>query len=138
MEIGPRLDTCLVNQQLPCPVKDLGRLRLSPRTVERQHELTAEALPEGVLEHEPFDLPHETGMPSKRELSINAVFERVEPHLLQPVGLRHDEWLVCQVGIGRPPPEAERLAKAMHRRFEVSGCQCLSGFIAERLKPGHI
>ena len=55
------------------------RLRLPPRTVEREHQLSDEALPQSVLANERLELPDQLSVLTERELRVDPLLERRQP-----------------------------------------------------------
>ena len=122
-----RLEPELGGEVLPAVLVHLQRLRLATGPVQRQHELTAEALAERVALDERLELTDQLVVPSEREVGVDPLLERGQTELLEPSDLRLGERLVREVGEGRPAPERERVT-------EPIGCQ-LRVVPAERLPP---
>ena len=95
--------------------KRLERLGLPPRPVEREHEPRAQPFPEWIVHDEGLELRAQLAVPSQREVGRDPLLERLQPKLVQPVGLTLDERFVSKLGERRAAPERERLA-------EVGGC----------------
>ena len=111
-----RLEPELGGEVLPAVLVRLQRLRLATRAVQRQHELTAEALAERVALDERLELADQLVVPSEREVAVDPLLEGRQAELVEPGDLRLRERLVREVGEGRPAPERERVT-------EPVGCQ---------------
>ena len=99
----------------------LERLRLPSGAVERQHQLPAQALVEGVLLDEELELGDEVGVAPELELGVDQLLARREAELLEPRDLECRERLVGDVGERRAAPEPERLAEAPGALGDVGG-----------------
>ena len=83
---------------------------LPPGAVEREHELTPQAFPHGVLPHERFQLGDDLRVAAEGKLAISQIHQRAQPLLLQLRDLVARERLEEHIGEGGPAPERERLA----------------------------
>jgi hypothetical protein len=70
------LEPQLVDQRSPRRAVRGERVRLSPRSVEREHVLTHEPLAVGMLAGEQLELRHERGVAAERQLGVDAVLGR--------------------------------------------------------------
>jgi len=102
----------LVEQTAPFAV-NLKRLGLPPRAVEREHQLSAESLADGVVAHERLELSDHAGVRPERKVRVDALLERREPQLLEPAPLRLHERLVRQIRERVAAPEVERLLQQL-------------------------
>jgi hypothetical protein len=66
----------LVDEHATRIVVDLKGFGLSARSVQREHQLPAKTLAQGVLLDEYLELADELGARSARKLGLDAVFER--------------------------------------------------------------
>ena len=107
-QLPPGLEAQLVDERAPRGAEALQRLRLAARPVEREHLLRAQALAQRVLAHQPFELGHEPGMTPEPEVSLDALFDRREPQLLQARRFVLREPLVRKLAERRPAPQRER------------------------------
>ena len=78
-------------------------------------------LPERVLADEQLELGDELGARTKGEIALEALLERLEPKLLEPVDLWLGPPLVGELGQGRPPPERESFPQHPVRRRRAGG-----------------
>jgi hypothetical protein len=115
-ELGAGLDAQLLHEGNACSPTGLERLGLAPGSVERQHELAADALAERIGTGERLQLAHQLGMVTERVVGIDAVLQRRQPDFVQACDLPTREGLVFQIGKGRPAREGERLAQQPGRR----------------------
>ena len=106
-ERRPRLEAELLVEHAPrFPVR-LERLGLPAAAVEREHELPAQALVEGVLLDERLELGNEVDVPAEVELGVDQVLRRRQPQLLETGDLDGRERLVDEIGERRAAPERE-------------------------------
>jgi hypothetical protein len=72
----PRLEPELVDEHAAGFAKRLERLGLTPRAVQREHELRPQPLAERMLRDERLELAHELVVPSELQLELDARLER--------------------------------------------------------------
>ena len=131
----------------------LERLRLSPRAIEREHELPAQALAQGMLAHELLELADERPVLTLLEVLLDPALETGKAKLLQPGDLSLREALVGELGEWRPAPQGERLPRlalrealeALEVEFVLRDAESiarhlrLQPLLPERLaQPGHV
>jgi len=78
-----------------------------PGPVEREHQLTAEALAEQVLGHEGLQLDGELVVTAQLEVGCDPLLLGGEAQLLEARNLGLREVLVPELGKRRPPPERQ-------------------------------
>ena len=79
LELGARLDPELVDENAAGVVVDLECFRLPPRSVEREHQLTAQPLAKRVFVGERLELADQIAVSASLELRVDPVLERREP-----------------------------------------------------------
>ena len=87
------------------------RLGLAARPVEREHELAAQALAQGMALDELLQLRHQLAVAAGGEVGLDARLERREPLLLQPRDRALRERRERLVAEGRAAPQRERIAQ---------------------------
>ena len=107
-----RLETELVDERAPRLLVDGERIGLPPRPVEREHERRAQSFAKRVLANERLKLPDHAGLPTKRELGLDSLLERLEVHFLEPEDLPCCEAFGGELAERSAPPERERFAKS--------------------------
>ena len=115
-----RVDPELLTQHAACLLERLQRLGLPARAVQRQHQQPVQALPERIAANQLLELGGGRGMPAKRQLGGQAVLQRGQAKLLQPLPLGLGERLVGHVGQGRPAPQPQRLPQHLGGRPRVA------------------
>ncbi len=75
-------------------VVHLECFRLSPRPVEREHQVRAQLLAQRVLTHELLELTDQLPVLAEQEIGLDPTFERSQPQLLQARDRRLGERLV--------------------------------------------
>src|SRR5262249_48756697 len=113
------------------------RLRLPAASIERQHELTPERLPERILLQETADLRHQLRVPTKGQLGIDPVADHLMPHLVEASQVGLGEALVPNPLDGRPTPLAQCLFASRDRARVVACLQRavpLGGGVLEALQ----
>ena len=108
LQLPPRLDAQLVDEQPPGGANRLERLRLPAGAVERQREPAPQALAVGMLGDRGLELGHDGGVGAQLEAGVRLQLEGGEPQLLEPRRGRPRHRLVREVGERRPRPERQR------------------------------
>ena len=93
----------------------LERVCLPAAAVERQRELSADALVELLLRNEPLQVWHELGMGAEGESCFEAVGAGGGAQPLEPVRLVLGPALVRELGVGGAAPERKRRAEEPDR-----------------------
>ncbi len=65
-----------------------------------------------MLANERLKLPDHAGLPTKRELGLDSLLERLEVHFLEPEDLTCCEAFGGELAERSAPPERERFAKS--------------------------
>jgi hypothetical protein len=99
----------LPEQAVACAV-DLQRLSLPSASVQGEHELPAQPLPERVLGHEAGQFRDQLPCLMRRQVRVDAILDRREPQLLEPRLLDLPQGL-GHVGQGRPAPQGQCLVQ---------------------------
>jgi len=133
-QCGAGLDPELVDEQSPGLLEDPERLGLPPRPVQREHQLCAKALPEGLLEDERLQLAEQPGVAAELELSLDPVLERVEPQLFEPRDGGVRERCIDELGEGGASPERQRLDERIRRLRGIAGRERLATCAREPLE----
>ena len=94
---------------------DVERLRLTPRSVERKHQLAAKVLPQRMLRDQRLQLSHELLVTAECQIGVDPVEECREAELIQPFGFAERQTLQMHVGKRRAAPKRERLPQAPGR-----------------------
>ena len=138
VELLARLDAELVDQQPPPVAVDLQRLRLPPRAVEGEHELSAQALAQRVFTDERLELGDDVLVSCQREIGFDALLETHEPALLQAGDRRLRERLVGDVRKRRPSPECEGVRQRGRGPIRLAGSQLVTPLGEERLEARRV
>ena len=105
-------------------MEHLERVRLASAPIERQHQLSPQALAERALLQRSADRRTDVAVLAQRESRLEPLLQRVEPQRVQPRGLRRRPRGLRQAQQRRPAPEGERVGD------RVRGSTCITG--AER------
>jgi hypothetical protein len=108
-ELRRGVDAQLVRQDLPDPLVRPQRLRLSPLSVEGQHEEAPQALPPRVSGDQGLQLPDGLGLNAGRQEPFDPGFLSLEAELIESGRLGEERGLLGEVAEGRPPPQAQRV-----------------------------
>ena len=103
------LDAELLDEQRPAVAVTRERLGLAAAAVERDHELAARPLAQGLFLDERLELGDEPGVLSQLEVGVDPLLQRIEPQLGKPAACRLCERLFAELGQRRTAPEVERL-----------------------------
>ena len=107
-QLGTRLDTELVDEAGAGSLIHVQSLRLPARTVQRDHELSQEALAQRMLGDEPLELSDDVAVAPELEIGVDALLEGDKSQLLESPDLRLREALERELGEHRPAPSVER------------------------------
>ena len=136
---GPaRIETQLLCEDPSTLLVHLQRLSLASRTVQRQHVLCAQSLPERVGLDEPLQLHDKGRVPPAREVCFDTLLERREPELLQTRDLRLGEGLICELRQGWTSPELEGCAKRGRGTCGITCRECRPSLFDKPLKPRRV
>ena len=133
-KLGTRLQPELVVQvssRLRVPIECL---RLAPRAVERLHQLCLQSFAQCIRVGEGAELRQTLHVSPPLELGGEALLERDEPQLLEPLGLGADELLVGELAVRLPPPERQGAAEDRGRKSGISGLRRLPAILQEALE----
>src|SRR5919204_383131 len=83
-----RLDPELIDENAPRVAIDVERLDLPPRSVKRQHELGADALAQGVLRYQPFELADDIRVTPQGKIGVEPILQRDEAKLFEARNVR--------------------------------------------------
>ena len=116
-KLDARLDAELFGEHGPGLPVDVERLRLTPRSVKRKHQLAAKALPERMLRDQRLQLSHQLLVAAECQIGVDPVEECREAELIQAFGFAERQTLQTHVGKRRAAPERQRLPQAPGRPF---------------------
>ena len=116
-KLDARLDAELLGEHGPGLPVDVERLRLTPRSVKRKHQLAAKALPERMLRDQRLQLSHQLLVAAECQIGVDPVEECREAELIQAFGFAERQTLQTHVGKRRAAPERQRLPQAPGRPF---------------------
>ena len=108
-EVGPGLEAQLVRERRSCVPVDGERIRLAARTIEREHELTSDALAVRMPADELLELSDELRMAAECEIGVDPVLGRRQAELVETGDLVLCERLAGHVCERRASPERERI-----------------------------
>ena len=114
------LDAQLVHERAPGVLVGLQRLGLAVGPVQREHELTAEALAVGVLGDERLELPHDLGVRAQLQARLDVQLDRRHAEIGETRDLALGERLVAQVGERRSAPERADLLQGRRRALRFA------------------
>ena len=75
LQLDTGLEPELVGEDRATRLVDVQRLGLPSRPIQRQHELAAKALAQGMRTHESLELSDDGGMPPGVEIRFDSLFE---------------------------------------------------------------
>ena len=119
LKCGARLDAELLDKMTARVLVGGERFCLSPRPVQREHQLAAESLAKWVVPDERFHLGDELCVALTLEVGVNAILERGKANLLEARRLVLGERLEREVGERWASPQVEchtELRSAFFRR----------------------
>ena len=107
LELGAGLDPELVDEAGACILVHLQGLGLPARTIQREHQLSAEGLSERMLGDEGFELADHIALASELEVGVDPLAADDEPQLLEASDLCLREVVECELGQSGTAPEVE-------------------------------
>ena len=113
LEVPTRLDPELIDEHAPGVAIGLQCLRLTPRSVQREHVRPPQPLAIRMLGDQAFQLTGERDVMTQFQVGCDAVLERRRVQVVQGADLGLRELLVGQIGERRPTPQRQRLAKTL-------------------------
>ena len=134
LEIAAGFEPKLLDQPTPGAAVALKRIGMATRAVQREHQLTDEALAQGMLVDERLELSDQPGVLAERELRVYALLDSAQPCLLQPRDLRLRERLVGKIRQRWTTPQPQRLPQPPGRALRLTLLKRTSAFSDERLK----
>ena len=131
----PRLQAELLDQRPAPSLKRVQRVGLPAAAIQRQHQLTAQPLPEHVLGDHRLQLRHQLEMAAARQIGVDPILQRRQPQLLQTRDLALRQRLALQIGQRLPPPQRQRITQTGRA---ITGIPARTRPLHQRLKPRHI
>ena len=116
MQLLARVEAELVAQDSPRVAIHVERVGLPAGSVERDHQVAAQALAERMRANKRFELRDEVAMVAERELEVNPPLDAREAKLLETLDLVLGKVVVREVGQRRPAPERKRLVQLRSSR----------------------
>jgi hypothetical protein len=86
-QLFTRLEAELVGEQRARLAVDLESVAPPSGSVEREHQLGPQPLPERVLGHEGLELGNDLARKASAEICVEPVLQHLQPHLLEALGL---------------------------------------------------
>jgi hypothetical protein len=121
LQLGPGVETELFGEDLAALLEDAKCLGLTAGPVQGEHELPAQALPEGVFRDQRGELGRHAPVVAEGEVRVDAVLEGCKPQLLEPRRLPRRELLEGEIGERRSAPLVEGVLQAASRDGCVAG-----------------
>jgi hypothetical protein len=108
-----RLEAELFRQMLARCAVDVERLRLPPRSIERQHQLRGQPLAERLGTGEQLELADQLAVSAERKVGLDPLLERLKTQFLQTRDLALRERLVAEIGERLAAEERERVPQRL-------------------------
>ena len=125
LQTRARVEPELVGQRAPRLAQDVERLDGPAGAVERDGEVRPQRLTQRVLGDQCAQLAHELRVVAAFELGLDAALDGMQPHLVEPHRLGHQQAAFGEVGQRRPAPERERLRERGRRLLRPAAAQQL-------------
>ncbi len=138
LELRAGLQPELVHQMLAMLAVHLQCLRLASRPVKSQHALAGQALPVGVGTRQRLELAGDELVPAERDVGVDPILRRGQPHLREAGDLVLSERLVCEVRQGLAAPERQGLGEQLRALFRVTLGERLPAASRQRLEAVRI
>src|SRR5205823_10282668 len=98
---------------------DLERIGLAAAAIQGRHQLRTKPLAERMPADELAQLSDEGIVAVQSQICVDAILERLQPQLLEPLDVGFCEGFVREVIQCRAPPECKPRAKTLCRRLRV-------------------
>ena len=102
-----RFDAQLVAQQTPEPTEGAQRFALAAGSIQRQHELRPQALPERMGADQAFQVPDQPLVIAERQSDLDPLLGAHQPQFIQSGRLASGELLEGELHQGRTPPQPQ-------------------------------
>ncbi len=99
-----RIDPELVGQGRSCASERIQRLALSPVSIQSEHQVAPQVLPQRMLRHEPLELADGAYVLADGEQPLDALLEGCEMELIETGRLGDERWMIRDVCKGRSAP----------------------------------
>jgi hypothetical protein len=113
-----QVDPELFGQELAEVPEGLERLGLPAGPVQGEHQLSAQALAERVLEHQGLQLADEVDVAAELEVNLDPLLERRHASRVQAGRLHHAQALGGEVGQRWAAPQGQRCAQPTRGRLQ--------------------
>ena len=134
IQLGSRLDPQLVAELLTGVPVGLQRVGLTPVSVQREHELTVQALAPRMLARDPLELGDQLGVAPGGQIRLHAQLQGGEALLLQSRDLGRGERRGGDLGERRSPPQLQRRAQRGGSIVATSGRERLAAVSDQTLE----
>ena len=135
-ELGAGVDAELLDERLARAAVGGERVRLPAGPVEREHQLGARPLAQGLRIDERLELRDELRVTAECEVGVDPLLERDGAELLEPRDLGLRERLVEEVRERRAAPERERLAQGTLGRGGIASARAPRDLLARAARSG--
>ena len=129
------LETELVGEQVPGALERTQAVGLSVAPVEREHQLSPEALAQWMLEDEAFELGRDGLVLARGQIGVDAVLRRGQSHLFESGPVRLGELLEREVLQRRVPPQRQAGVKRDPGIDVSSGNELFVALLGESGEP---
>jgi hypothetical protein len=137
-ECGAGLDAELRDEEHSRPPVDAERVGLAARSIEGEHQLSAQALSQRVRDDELRELGDDLRRPAEPQVCVDPQLDCRQAQLLETCDRRLRERLEPEIRERRPAPERERLAQDRRRVAKALFLQRLPPFAHEQLEAVEI
>ncbi len=117
---------------------DLERLRLPPRSVQRQHQMRPKLLAQRVLVYALLKLTDQLPVLAELEIGLDPPLQRPQPKRLQTRDRGLSERLVQEIRQRRSPPQRKRLAEEISGRVCIAAAESSEGLVRQPLEPERV
>ena len=121
LQLRARLEPQVVHQHAPGAAERVERVGLAAGAVQRQHQVCVQLLAIRVLGDQRLELGDRSGVLAEREVQLQPVLERGEPHAVETGALRRGAPEQLDVGQRRAAEQRERGAQCLRRSPQVTG-----------------
>ena len=134
LQTRTRVEPELVGERAACLAQHLERLDLPSGAVQRHCEVSPQRLAQAVLGDERAQLPDELCVAAAREVGLDPLLERVQPHLVQPQRFGNEQAALGDVRERRAAPQRQRLRERRRGVLVAPGAELLGAARRELLE----
>src|SRR5712691_2112319 len=138
LKLGTRLDPQFADQHLPGSREGVESLRLTPGSVQRDHQLAPTPLPEWLFSNHGLELRDELAWILAGEPRVDEILGRGASEFVEPLAIGRAEARVPVALVGGASPQTERLLEHRIGICRTAGIEESVALAGELLEPDRV